>query len=119
MKTSDKILVGFFASFVLAGVVGGLAPVGAEWPTAFIMSHMLLITILLFAWCGAHARESLVTPPPGGKSLVALIPPLGVPYYFLVRFGLKQGMVKTGKGILFYALCAGTSGGLAYALQNA
>lgn len=119
MKTSDKILVGFFASFILAGIVEGLAPVHAEWATAFIMSHILLIAILLFAWCGAHASESHITPPPGGKPLVAFFPPLGVPYYFFARFGLKQGAVKIGKAILFYALCAGVYSGLFYVLQNA
>lgn len=119
MKTSSKILAVLFFSFALAGVLEGSAPVDAEWPLAFSVSHMFLITILLFSWCGAHANESHATPPSGAKLLVAFLAPIGVPYYFLAKYGMKQGGLKTAKAILFYALCIGAYSGLFYVSQNA
>lgn len=119
MKTSNKILLALFFSFAFAGAVEGLAPIDAEWPFAFSIFHMFLISIMLFSWCGAHAKESQIIPPSGAKLLVAFIAPIGVPYYFFGKFGMKQGFVKTTKSILFYALCIGIYSGSFYVSQNA
>jgi hypothetical protein len=119
MKTSNKILLAFFFSFAFAGAAEGLAPVNAEWLFAFSIFHMFLISIMLFSWCGAHAKENQIIPPSGAKLLVAFIAPIGVPYYFLGRYGMKQGLFKTVKSILFYALCIGIYSGLFYVSQNA
>jgi hypothetical protein len=105
MKTSDTILLVYFFSFIVAGVAEGMAPTGAEWPLAIVMSHTFLIAIMTFSWCGAHATENRITPPGGSKLLAGLFPPLGIPYYMFAGYGLKKGSVKLLKAILFLILC--------------
>lgn len=107
-----------FLSFVLAGIVEGAAPVGAEWPLAFEFTHSLLIAILLFVWCGEHASENNISPPGGSKILAAFFPPLGIPYYTLAGFGIKEGGLMLIKAILFFVLCTASYSGLYYLLQQ-
>jgi len=101
----------------MAGIAEGLAPAGAEWPLALIMSHSLLIAILLFEWCGAHARENHLFPPTGAKLLSAFVPPLGEPYYLLAGYGIKDGGIRLFKTVIFFLLCQVSYNGLFSALQ--
>lgn len=119
MKSSDKILLFFFLSFVVAGAVEGMAKVDSEWLSVFVMLHTLLIAILIFAWCSAHVAENKIIPPVGSRLLAALFPPFGVPYYMLAGYGFKKGGVRLLKSILFFVLCVGSYNGLFYVLQHA
>jgi len=105
MKSSDTLLVTLGLSFVAAGGIEGAAPMEPEWPLAVAMFHGLLVTVLIFEWCGLHASENCTDYIPGSKLMAALLPPLGVPFFLVSCHGLKAGGGKVMKAALLFALC--------------
>ena len=99
MKRSKQILLWLFSSFVLAGVIESYFPEGSENARGISVAHTFVISILVFAWCKAHAQENDVTLRGGYRLFAAVIPPIGVPSYFFKYYGFKAGVLKVLKSI--------------------
>jgi hypothetical protein len=67
---------------------------------SFILSFPC--SILLFVWCKAHAEARGITPPAASAPLVALLPPVGVPYYFYRTMSLPSATLATAKSICYF-----------------
>ena len=99
MKLSYTLLSIISVSFIVAGSLETLFPNIEQ--TSYVI-HSILIGVLFFSWCGAHASESIIKQPTGAKLLSGLFPPIGVPYYLFKAFGFKQGCIKLILGILWF-----------------
>jgi hypothetical protein len=91
MADSHIIVLFIFLSSGIAGLVEGAFP-EAQAVSFFI--HAVIIAILLFVWCGKHAKENGVRPPDGAKLLCGLLGLIGVPLYLFRTFGFKLGGYK-------------------------
>ena len=81
-------------SFGLAGVLESLFW-NPDDQIVIAFLHGFFIGISLFIWCDMHAEENKISVPTYSRVLCFLLAPVGVPYYFLRGFGLKQGGLKT------------------------
>jgi hypothetical protein len=92
------------------GVLDALVPEARAQPFGeFDVGKGILVAALLFAWCKADAAERGISPPKGAPVLVALFPPVGVPYYFLRTRPWRAAAVSILKAFLFF-----WAGGIVY-----
>lgn len=104
VRKSNKYLLWLLASFAIAGCVESFYPEYSSDRTAISAIHSFIIAALIFAWCGAHAFETKTKPIGGYRFFSAILPPFGVPTYFIKFFGFKEGLKKTIKAVGFVLL---------------
>lgn len=102
MRQDRRLLV---AMTVLYALIGCLAPhlPDPDQPSRELgLVHGLTLSILLFAWCKAHARAHSIEMPSGARLLVAALPPVGLPYYAFKGFGARKGARLLGMSLLVF-----------------
>lgn len=77
------------------------------------LPYMFISSVLFFGWCKDHARSARIQEPMGSAVLCGMVALIGVPLYFFRAFGLKRGLIGTGKSIGFFLLMA-----IAYGVPN-
>jgi len=110
MKTSQKIVIFLIASFAVSGFIDGRYP---DFEMENFLIHTGVVGFSMYAWCGLHANEHGIEPPPGAQILCFLMVPIGLIYYLTKSYGWKRGGGKLLFAILALALI-GTSYELAY-----
>jgi hypothetical protein len=81
--TKDRwLLVAILASCVVAGLAEPHLPNPGQPFNEVGVAHSLVLAVLLFAWCREDAASRGVNVPNGAPLLVAIISPVGIPYYF-------------------------------------
>jgi hypothetical protein len=105
--TPWRLLVALGVVWGVAGLVEPHLPDAGETLNAVGVVQGVLTSILFFAWCKAHARAHDIEPATGAALLVAVIAPIGVPYYAFRNFGFRGGARLIGLSIVtFFALGA-------------
>jgi hypothetical protein len=103
MRTDKWLLVAMAATWLVAGAVEAHLPHGGELLSEIAVPHTVVLAILFFAWCKAHAAARGIVPPTYAPLLVGIIAPIGIPYYFLRGFGWRKGSV-----LFLLAICTFT-----------
>jgi hypothetical protein len=67
--------------------------------------YWILLCCLIFFWCKTDASQRKVQFPVGGSMLVALVFPVGVPYYFFRTYSRRLALVRSGQFFAFVAAC--------------
>lgn len=114
-RSPDRLLWWVAGVYIAAGFAQALLPRqdrDVVAPPAWIP-----VAVLLFNWCKAHARAAGVDAPAGYAPLCGLLPPLGVPLYFLRMFGWRRGGAGVLKAAAFYIAIA--AGGVAANMAGA
>jgi hypothetical protein len=109
MTKENILLLVLGASFFIAGVVEALEPSSSQPMGSIAVVHTVIIAIISFAWCKAHAASRGIIPPSGSALLVGLLPPVGVPVYFFRSMPWKTALLATLKAIGFLALALALS----------
>lgn len=117
MNSSKRVLVVLFLSFAVSGVLETLAVSAEKDPQSIAFVHTFVIAILVFTWCGIHAKENSLGYPGGYRLLAALIPIIGLPVYFYRFFGFKHGTIKLLKLIAVTALYVAAYLGMSYVAE--
>ena len=113
--TRDRfLLVLLVATWPLAGLLEPLAPsYGPQLHNEVSLGHALVLAVLLFAWCKAHASTQGISPSFGAPILVALLAPVGLVYYFFRAFPWRSALASMGKSLLVFLVCGALyAGGL-------
>lgn len=100
MRPDRSLVLVMALVWLLAGVVEPHLPNAGQPVNATSVVQTILLAVLLYAWCKAHATAHQVNPASGAPLLVAVIPPVGVPYYFIQGFGWRKGTL-----LCFFAIC--------------
>ncbi len=104
MTKSQIIVAVLVTTFLISGITE------AVWPSltgAAFLIHIVVIACLLFWWVGEHASEQgLVERPFGARVLAALIPLIGLPYYFYRSYGFQSGTIKLLLAIVLLVVSA-------------
>ncbi len=106
MQRSDKILVLFVSSFVLAGAVEVHTLLPGQLSNEVSVVHIFVIAVLCFAWCKANVTERSIKEPPGSALLLAIFPPLGLPMYMYRSRNLKDATIGVLKGFGLFIVAA-------------
>jgi apolipoprotein N-acyltransferase len=113
VKRTTLSLIGIAALFAASGAVAPqLRDASDERGLGFIFS--LPCSIFLFVWCKAHAGARGIDPPTASTPLVALLAPIGVPYYFLRSMPLPAALWAIVKSICYFIGVTFLAGGAAY-----
>jgi hypothetical protein len=106
MMARDRLLLVIMAvSWLVVGLVEPFTPSYGEFYNEASLPHAVVLAILLFSWCKAHAAAIGRTPPVGAPFLVALFSPIGVPYYFFRSFPWRPALGGVVKAVLFFVVC--------------
>src|SRR5262245_32942860 len=106
MVTREQLIVGaFIATWPIAGFVEPFTPGYGRVQNEVSLIHTFVLAILLFAWCKAHAAARGITPPTAAPLLVAVIAPIGLPYYLFRAFPWRTAIASLGKSLLVVLLC--------------
>lgn len=100
-KESNMYLAGMIASFLFAGIIEGYFDFKGSDASAASITHTVLFMFLIWGWCKMHSMENNIDGAEGYFLFAALFPPLGVSVYFVNFFGLKKGIIKIVKAMLF------------------
>ncbi len=98
--TPWRLVVALGFVWGVTGLVEPHLPDAGETLNAAGAAQGVLTSLLLFAWCKAHARAHAVQLASGAALLVAVIAPLGVPYYAFRGFGFRRGARLIGLSIV-------------------
>ena len=101
MASPRAFVIGMVAVWGATGLIEPHTPNAGQPFNEIGFIQIIVWAILLFGWVKAHARSKQIEPPAGAPLFVALLPPLGVPYYAYRGFGLRQGSV-----LMVFALLA-------------
>ena len=93
-------------SFFVAGAVEPFALKAGEPMSGAGFVHSIVIAILCFTWCKADAAARGLTSL-GGAVFAALLPPIGLPFYFFRTRPTRQAFLSCAKALLFFLLCVG------------
>jgi hypothetical protein len=111
VKRATLSLIGIGILFAITGAIAPhLRDASDERGLSFILSFPC--SVLLFVWCKADAAARGIDPPAASTPLVALLAPVGVPYYFFRSMAWPAAIWATVKsicyfiGILVVATCA-------------
>ena len=113
--TRDRLLlVLLVATWPIAGLLEPFAPsYGQQIHNEVSLVHVLVLAVLLFAWCKAHASTRGISPPTGAPLFVALLAPAGLIYYFFRAFPWRPALTSLGKSLLVFLACGALyAGGL-------
>ena len=102
MKSDSKLVILILLSWLASGIVEPHLPNAGQPFNAGALIHGLVLSVLLFTWCKAHAKVHMIKPPAGAPLLVGIVSPIGIPYYALRGFGFR-------KGSLLLLKCLGTT----------
>jgi hypothetical protein len=121
MRADKAYVIAITASYVAAGIALPWSPDDARTLGPVTLSHMAVMSFLLFAWCKAHARARGVLPPYGAPFLMGAATPLGLPYYAIRALGWSRGawLCLKGIGLLVGATLLSGIGMLASTLARA
>jgi hypothetical protein len=107
----DRLLVLLvIATWVITGAINPHLSRSAQQAT--VLPQAVLLAILFFAWCKAHAEANAVKPPVAAPMLVGIFAPAGIPYYAFRAYGFRRGLL-----LCLMALLVLIVGGLAYVLS--
>jgi hypothetical protein len=114
--TRDQILLAVLvATWPLAGLLEPFAPsYGHQLHNEVSLGHVLVLAVLFFGWCKAHASVHGISPPFGAPLLVALLAPAGLAYYFFRAFGWQSALAGLGKAFLVFMGCGALYAGGPY-----
>jgi hypothetical protein len=98
--TPWRLLVALGFVWGVSGLVEPHLPDAGRPLNAVGVVQAVLTSILLFAWCKAHARAHAIQPAAGAALLVGVIAPIGVPYYAFRGFGFRGGARLIGLSIV-------------------
>ena len=98
--TSRKFLAALGLVWGVGGLVEPHLPDAGEALNAVGIIQGIVTSVVLFAWCKAHARVHAVRPGAGAALLVGLIAPVGVPYYAFSGFGFRGGVRLIGSSVV-------------------
>ena len=104
MKSSHKVVLGIIISFVISAIADSYFLYVNNVKDISFLAHSLVVAVLLFTWCKAHARENDIESIGQKPLLCALVGFIGVPYYAFKCYGLKSGGVLIAKGFLMLIL---------------
>jgi hypothetical protein len=107
MASSRAFVIGMFAAWVATGLIEPHTPHAGEPLNEIGFVQMIVWAVLLFCWVKAHARANQIVPPTGAALFVALLPPLGVPYYAFRGYGLRKGARLAGLSLLTFVAMFG------------
>jgi hypothetical protein len=88
--------------WVAAGIIEPHQPDAGQPYNDTAVAHALVMAALLFGWCKSHAAQNSIKPPRGAPLLVALISPIGLPYYAFRGYGWRKGLRIVGLGLLTF-----------------
>ena len=106
MSRSRLMLLLLAGSFLLAGIVEPFSATAGEPMSGAGFVHSFVIAILCFTWCKADAAARGVTAR-GGAVFAALLPPIGLPFYFFRTRPAMQAFLSCAKALLFFLFCVG------------
>ena len=96
MRTDRAIVVAMAVSWAIAGAVEPHTSNPGQPLSASAVTHAAAMAVLLFAWCRAHASAHNISAPFAAPLAVALVAPIGLPYYAFRGFGFRKGLVLLG-----------------------
>lgn len=105
MARDKLILIAIVATWPLAGFLEPFSPSYGRTYNEVTFVHSVVLAFLLFAWCKAHASSRGVKPPTGAAVLSAVVPPIGLPYYFFRSYAWRRALLSLGKALLIFLLC--------------
>lgn len=100
MVAPRMYVLGMAAVWAATGLIEPHTPHAGEPMNEIGLIQIVVWAILIFGWVKAHARSRAAIPATGSAVFAALLPPLGVPYYALRTFGLREGAKLTGLALL-------------------
>jgi hypothetical protein len=107
VSAANRLLLVIAATFAGAGVLEPHFPRPGEPFNEISLAQSIAFAVLLFAWCKADAASRSIRPPRGAPILVALVAPIGVPYYFFRTRPGRTALRDIGKAVIFFGiLCA-------------
>jgi len=89
--SARQLLIVLGLVWAITGTIEPHLPNAGEPLNAMGVVQGIATTVLLFAWCRAHARAHAIRPATGAALLVGIFAPIGVPYYAFRGFGLRGG----------------------------
>ena len=102
MRHDRWLVISMAAVWAVAGIVEPHLPNAGAPINETGVVQSLAMTLLLFAWCKAHAAAHTKRPPVAAPLLVAVLSPVGLPYYFFRGYGFKKGLGLLGLAILCF-----------------
>jgi hypothetical protein len=99
MRADKAYVIAIIASYVAAGIALPWSPDDAHTLGPVALSHLAVMSFLLFGWCKAHARSRGVPPPYGAPFLMGAATLVGLPYYAIRAMGWSRGAWLCLKGI--------------------
>lgn len=115
MRDLFKLVIVFSASFVISGLIDATFP---RYENTSALAHGLFISFMIFVMCSVHMVDHGLNSRTGVKLFCAILPPIGIPYYFFKSFGFKQGSIKILLSLLIlvasFALYFGMYAGFRY-----
>ena len=99
MDRATVLVLALIGSFFIAGVAEPFVARPGEPFSVAAPVHMIVIGILCFAWCKAHAMTRGIEPPSGSALLAGLLPLVGVPAYFFRSMPWRTATIASLKSI--------------------
>ena len=106
LARDDLLVLAFIATWPIAGFLEPFAPSYGEPVTEVWLPHVVIVGVLLFAWCKAHAAARGQTPPVYAPALAGLAWPIGVPLYLFRSLPWRSALLAFGKAILVFLVSA-------------
>ncbi len=72
---------------------------------AITIAFLVALTMLLYLWCRADAKDRHIELPFGALFFVPVLFPIGVPYYFLRTYSLGRAFAHIGLAAVFVTVC--------------
>lgn len=104
LTPSRQYLLAMLLLTIAVGLVEPFLPDPGEQMNAIGMIQTFVMAFLLFGWTRAHRRQHQVNSAPAAALLIALIAPVGIPYYAFVAYGFKRGSLLVVQAIGFFIL---------------
>lgn len=90
LNRSRQYLLAMLLLAITVGLVEPFLLDPGEQINAIGMIQTFVMAFLLFGWTRAHRRQHQVTNAPAAALLIALIAPVGIPYYAFSAYGFKR-----------------------------
>ena len=120
LARANLFVLAFIATWPIAGFLEPFAPSYGQPITEVWLPHVVVVGVLLFAWCKAHAAARGQIPPTYAAALAGLAWPVGVPLYLFRALPWRSALLSSGKAILVFVFSALLyAGGMLAALRLA
>lgn len=100
----NVLLVAIAATFLAEGIAAPYVRYRGQPFYERDIVESLLVAVLAYMWCKAHAASRRIVAPAGSALLAALLPPLGVPLYFFRSMPWRAALAATTKSLGYTAL---------------